>query len=79
VRRPAPEGRDVILCTSGAIAAGRERLGMTDLPPTVAAKQMLAAVARVADAGLESLFEIYNILVGQLLLTRADVSDAAAS
>ena len=70
------EGRDVILCTSGAIAAGRERLGMPDLPPTVAAKQMLAAVGQSRLMLVwESLFEIYNIHVGQMLLTRADVSD----
>jgi glutamate 5-kinase len=70
------QGRDVILCTSGAIAAGRERLGMVDLPPTVAAKQMLAAVGQSRLMLVwESLFEIYNIHVGQMLLTRADVSD----
>jgi glutamate 5-kinase len=70
------QGRDVILCTSGAIAAGRERLGMADLPPTVAAKQMLAAVGQSRLMLVwESLFEIYNIHVGQMLLTRADVSD----
>lgn len=70
------QGCDVIIVTSGAIAAGRERLGHPDLPPTVATKQMLAAVgqSRVMLAW-ESLFEIYDILVGQMLLTRADVRD----
>ncbi len=37
---------EVIVVTSGAIAAGRERLGYPDLPPTVASKQMLAAVGQ---------------------------------
>jgi glutamate 5-kinase len=70
------QGRDVILCTSGAIAAGRERLGRNDLPPTVATKQMLAAVGQSRLMLVwESLFEIYGIHVGQMLLTRADVSD----
>jgi glutamate 5-kinase len=70
------QGRDVILCTSGAIAAGRERMGENDLQQTVATKQMLAAVGQTRLMLVwESLFELYGIHVGQLLLTRADVSD----
>ncbi len=70
-------GHDVILCTSGAIAAGRERLGLAELPPTLAGKQMLAAVGQSRLMGVwESLFfDIYGIHVGQMLLTRADVED----
>jgi glutamate 5-kinase len=68
------QGLDVIVVTSGAIAAGRDRLGHPKLPPTVAAKQMLAAVGQSSLMLVwESLFELYNIHVGQLLLTRADV------
>jgi glutamate 5-kinase len=70
------EGRDVILCTSGAIAAGRERLGFPDLSETVTAKQMLAAVGQSRLMfEWERFFEIYGIHVGQMLLTRADVED----
>ena len=62
-----------IVVTSGAIAAGRERLGYPDLPPTVASEQMLAAVGQSRlMLTWESLFEIYNIHVGQMLLTRED-------
>ncbi len=69
-------GHDVIIVTSGAIAAGRERLGHPDLPATVATKQMLAAVGQSRLMLIwENLFEIYDINVGQLLLTRADVRD----
>ncbi|MGD8804870.1 MAG: glutamate 5-kinase, partial [Chloroflexota bacterium] len=39
-------GHDIIICTSGAIAVGRERLGFPDLPPTVTNKQMFAAVGQ---------------------------------
>ena len=47
------QGCEVIVVTSGAIAAGRERLDYPDLPPTVAGKQMLAAVGpEPADARL---------------------------
>lgn len=66
--------RDVIICTSGGIAAGRERLGHPDLPDTVVSKQMLAAVGQSRLMFVwESLFDIYGIHVGQMLLTRADV------
>jgi len=67
---------DVILCTSGAIAAGRERLNLDTMPATVAGKQMLAAVGQSRLMLVwESLFDLYGIHVGQMLLTRADVED----
>jgi len=69
-------GNDVILCTSGAIAAGRERLGMQDLPGSLAEKQMLAAVGQSRLMLVwERLFEIYDLHVGQILLTRADIEN----
>lgn len=68
------EGREVILCSSGAIAAGRERLHYPDVPATVAAKQMLAAVGQTRLMLVwEQLFGLYGIHVGQVLLTRADI------
>jgi glutamate 5-kinase len=68
------EGKDIILCTSGAIAVGRSRLGFPELPATVANKQMLAAVGQSRlMLTWERLFDIYSIHVGQMLLTRADV------
>jgi glutamate 5-kinase len=70
------QGADLILCTSGAIAAGRERLGFPDVPATVASKQMLAAVGQSRlMLEWERFFEIYDIHVGQILLTRADIED----
>ncbi len=67
------QGQDVLLCTSGAIAAGRARLGFPKLPNTIANKQMLAAVGQSRLMLLwERFFEIYGIHVGQILLTRAD-------
>jgi glutamate 5-kinase len=71
-------GHELILCSSGAIAAGRERLGFPDLPPTVTSKQMLAAVGQSRLMLMwERFFEIYAIQVGQILLTRADVESRA--
>ena len=70
------QGHDVIICTSGAIAAGRERLGFPDLPGTIINKQMLAAVGQSRLMRMwENLFEIYQTHVGQMLLTRADVEN----
>lgn len=67
-------GREVIVCTSGAIAAGRERLGFPDVPATVTNKQLFAAVGQSRLMLVwERLFEIYGLHVGQMLLTRADV------
>lgn len=69
-------GHDIIICTSGAIAVGRERLGFPELPPTVTNKQMFAAVGQSRLMfEWERFFEIYGIHVGQMLLTRADVED----
>jgi len=69
-------GHDIIICTSGAIAAGRERLGFPDLSATLTTKQMLAAVGQSRLMfEWERFFEIYGIHVGQMLLTRADVED----
>ena len=70
------DGREVILCSSGAIAAGREKLAFPRVEETIAVRQMLAAVGQSRlMLTWEHLFEIYKIHVGQLLLTRADVAD----
>ena len=70
------QGIDVAVCTSGAIAAGRARLAFPKLPPTIASKQLFAAVGQSWLMHLwEHFFEIYGIHTGQILLTRADVED----
>lgn len=67
-------GHEVILVSSGAIAAGRARLGFPDLPPTVTNKQLFAAVGQSRLMQVwERLFELYEIHVGQILLTRSDI------
>ena len=68
------DGYEILLCSSGAIAAGREKLGFPKLAPTVPHKQMLAAVGQSQLMRTwEALFSIYDIHIGQVLLTRADV------
>lgn len=69
-------GHRIVIVTSGAIAAGREHLDYPDLPPTIAAKQLLAAVGQSRLIQLwEQLFSLYGIHIGQVLLTRADMED----
>jgi glutamate 5-kinase len=69
-------GCDIILVTSGAIAAGRERLSFRQLPKAIPSKQMLAAVGQPRLMAIyEQLFGLYGVMVAQVLLTRADLSD----
>jgi glutamate 5-kinase len=68
--------KEVIVCTSGAQAAGRALLDFPDLPATLASRQMLAAVGQSRLMLLWGrFFQIYGILVGQILLTRADTEN----
>ncbi|OOF85625.1 glutamate 5-kinase [Rodentibacter ratti] len=70
------EGFRIVIVTSGAIAAGRHYLNHPTLPPTIASKQLLAAVGQSQlIQAWEKLFAIYDIHIGQILLTRADIED----
>jgi glutamate 5-kinase len=70
------QGCKVVLVSSGAIAAGRERLAFPQLPKGIPAKQMLAAVGQPRLMALyEQLFDIYKLTVAQVLLTRTDLAD----
>ncbi len=70
------QNRDVVIVSSGAIAAGRERLKFPALPKDIPAKQMLAAVGQLRLMALyEQVFGLYDLTVAQVLLTRADLSD----
>ncbi len=69
-------GHQVLVVSSGAIAAGREALGFPDVPRTVAHKQMLASVGQTSlMMRWQQLFAIYRISVGQVLLTQADLEE----
>lgn len=69
-------GHDIIVCTSGAVAAGRAHLGFPDLPASIVTKQLYAAVGQVRlMLQWDRFFDIYGIHVGQILLTRADVEN----
>lgn len=69
-------GQQIILVSSGAIAAGRERLGFPDLPKDIPAKQMLAAIGQPRlMAFYEQIFSLHGLTVAQVLLTRMDLSN----
>ncbi|MFZ2489243.1 MAG: glutamate 5-kinase [Anaerolineae bacterium] len=67
-------GVEVVVVSSAAIVAGRERLNYRPLPQAVPAKQMLAAVGQShLMSHYSQFFDIYGIIAGQVLLTRADL------
>jgi glutamate 5-kinase len=69
-------GVEVVVVSSAAIIAGRERLGQRPLPQAMPAKQMLAAVGQSRlMAHYEQFFDIYGVIVGQVLLTRSDLDN----
>lgn len=69
-------GAEVVLVSSGAQQAGRERLGYPDEQKTIPFKQMLAAVGQGRLMHLwEQYFELYGLVVAQVLLTREDIEN----
>ncbi len=69
-------GHKVVVVSSGAIAAGREYLDYPSLPKAISSKQLLAAVGQSQLIQVwQSLFAIYGVKIGQMLLTRADLDD----
>ena len=69
------QSHEVILVSSGAIASGRQALNFPQLPKAIPAKQMLAAVGQLRLMDMwGQLFAIYDIPVGQILLTRDDLN-----
>lgn len=69
-------GHEIIVVSSGAQMAGREQLDFPDLGKSVPAKQMLSAVGQSHLMRVyEDLFDIFEIKVAQILLTREDLSD----
>ncbi|MEL6408381.1 MAG: glutamate 5-kinase [Chloroflexota bacterium] len=68
-------GHALIIVSSGAQAAGREHIDMPDLGRSVPMKQMLSAIGQSHLMRIYSdLFDIFEIVVAQILLTRDDLS-----
>ncbi len=69
-------GKEVVLVTSGAIAAGMVRLGMRERPKAIPQRQAAAAVGQIDLMALyEECFSAYDKQVAQILLTHDDLAD----
>lgn len=70
------QGSDIVLVTSGAVAAGRSRLGAQRAHRDIPFKQVLAAVGQSQLMyAYDALFAQHGIVTAQTLLTRRDLSD----
>jgi glutamate 5-kinase len=70
------EGREVLLVSSGAIAAGMQRLGWTARPHAMHDLQAAAAVGQMGLAqAYESTFLGHGLKAAQILLTHDDLAD----
>lgn len=68
------DGYRIVLVSSGAMAAGREMLNNPQLPNHLPAKQMLSAVGQSYLMQVyTTLFGLYDIHIGQILLTHEDL------
>jgi glutamate 5-kinase len=78
IARLHEQGLELVVVSSGAIAAGRYKLGLTKEIRGIPFKQVLASVGQGRLMNFyEQLFEQHNITVAQALLTKADLSDRA--
>lgn len=69
-------GYDIVLVSSGAIAAGMKKLGLKEKPRTIKFKQAAAAIGQSSLMwAYEKSFGEYKKKVAQVLLTRDDFSD----
>jgi len=70
------QGVEVVLVSSGAVAAGMSRLGWKERPAAMHELQVAAAVGQMELAQTwQSAFERHSIQTAQVLLTHADLSN----
>jgi len=72
------QDRELLIVSSGAMASGRHKLGLTKKIKSIPFKQVLCSVGQSRLMYVyEQLFSQYDITVAQALLTKADLSDRA--
>ena len=72
----AGRGGEIVVVTSGAIAAGKEKLGLYKKNKDIPFKQVLASVGQSRLMNVyDSLFAKYDKTVAQALLTKRDLND----
>jgi glutamate 5-kinase len=68
-------GIEVVLVTSGAVAAGMQRLGLSERPHALHALQAMAAVGQMGLVqAYESAFQRHGLRTAQVLLTHDDLA-----
>ena len=78
VARLHREGRELMIVSSGAVAAGRQKLGQVPERKNTPFKQVLASVGQGQLMHIyEGLFGQHDITIAQALLTKGDLSDRA--
>ena len=76
VARLHADGKEVIIVTSGAVAAGRLRLGAGRISRAIPFRQVLASIGQSQlMQAYDRLFAAHDIVAAQALLTRRDLSD----
>jgi glutamate 5-kinase len=67
---------EIVLVSSGAVAAGVTRLGLRERPRTIPARQAAAAVGQIGLMALyEECFRVHRQVVAQILLTHDDLAN----
>lgn len=70
------QGKDVILVSSGAIAVGRNIIGLKDRPNELPVKQACAAIGQCRLMMIyQKIFAEYNHVAAQVLMTKKTVTD----
>ena len=78
IARLHKQGLELLVVSSGAIASGRYKLGLTKKLKDIPLKQVLASVGQSRLMNVyEQLFNQYDITVAQALLTKAALADRA--
>lgn len=70
------QGKDVCLVSSGAIAVGRQSIGLNERPKNIATKQACAAVGQARlMMTYQKMFSEYHQTAGQVLMTKNTMLD----
>src|SRR6201996_9377690 len=70
------QGKEVVLVSSGAVASGRSLISISEKFDSVATRQLFASIGQVKLINTYAqLFEKYNVLCSQVLVTKEDFRD----
>jgi len=76
IARLRQRGAQVVVVSSGAVAAGKQRLGQSTLHEELTQRQVWAAVGQgLLMAAYDQLFKWHDVKIAQALLTRADLQN----